>query len=189
MNVYNYNDGSTPNDNKVEYNIVGKSSGSTIRWGSYGGAIPDANSSLSEFSNNLAVDPKMIDPDNQDFTLAADSPAIDAGQYMTLTDGSSSSSSTALKCDDVLWVFSGPYAPWSIAHDDIKPDNSWVEREVRGINYSSKTITLDSPAIWDNNTPIYYRAFAGSAPDIGAYEYRSPGKSKLVPPKRLVQQE
>jgi len=48
-------------------------------------------------------------------------------------------------------------------------DTSWKAIEVMSVT-GATIINLEEQATWDDNTPIYYKQFNGSAPDIGALE-------------------
>jgi len=181
--VYAMENNLNPVDNVIAYNIIGDpSKPSLVRWGNQTGTLEWMEDNHNDWvdGTNIVSDPLFVAPDiaTPDFSLRQSSPAIDRARQMTLTDGAGSNS-TGLKCDAVTWAFSGPNAPWNIIHPDIQADriyfqqtdNSWAERTVVGIDYDTKTITLDTPASWDNNSPVYYKKFKGSAPDIGACEF------------------
>lgn len=180
--VYAISNNLNPAGNEISYNIIGDPvNTSSIRWGANTNTLSWMEGNDSEWiaGTNSLSDPNFTSPDAAipDFSLQSDSPAIDMGRNITLANGSGVSITT-LVCDDVVWAFSGSYAPWYCIHDDIsadviyfqQSDNSWVERTVIGINYVTNTITLDSAASWDDNASIYYKKFNGSAPDIGAFE-------------------
>ena len=172
--------------NKVDHNIFGREGEpGHYRWDigdiEIRGPLKAIEKMTNSWENNLESNPKFVDADKHDFKLNKGSPAIDAAIYMTLTKSGTESPSTSLVCNDVSWAFSGPYSPWSIDHPDISSDKiyfyqidgTWVEREIRSIDYEKKEIKLNLPATWKNNTPIYYKKFEGAAPDIGAYEFVS----------------
>ena len=181
MEAYNYEDAAyDPINNIIAYNIVYDKETNEIRWGRQTGTVQFVENNHDDWiaGTNIVEDPSFTNPENAVFTLNSNSPAINAGRYITLTDGSGTNSET-FKCDDVYWVFSGPNPPWNINYPGIQADriyfqqsdNSWVEKTVVGIDYNTKTITLDAPASWNDNTPVYYKKFNGSAPDLGAYEF------------------
>jgi len=200
VRAFSYSDPlAPPMDNIISYNIIGNpSKESGIRWQvPYVGATlawQEANSN-DGWADNLikpgtesSPDPLFVDDntDSPDLNLQPGSPAIDSARYMTLADGSGSNS-VNLKCDDVFWAFSGPNPPWNIIYPDIQADRiyfqqsdtAWVERTVVGIDHNTKTITLDTPTSWNDNTPVYYKKFNGNAPDIGAYEFTSVAQSPI----------
>ena len=181
--VYAMDNNLNPVDNVIAYNIIGDpSKPSLVRWGNQTGTLEWMEDNDSEWidGTNSISDPLFVDPDATvpNFALQSSSPAIDSAREMTLTDGAGSNN-TELKCDAVTWTFSGPNAPWNIIHPDVQADriyfqqsdNSWTERTVIGIDYNTKTITLDTPASWNDNTSVYYKKFKGSAPDLGACEF------------------
>ena len=190
IGAYNYNDPAyNPVDNVISYNLIYDKNTNKVRWGTTIGTVEYVENNHDDWiaGTNIVADPLFVDPNaaTPDFNLQLGSPAINAGRCMTLANGSGANS-VNLKCDEVTWAFSGPNPPWNIDYPGIEADkiyfqqsdNSWVEREVTGIDYDTKTITLNSTASWDDNTKIYHKKFNDSAPDMGAYEYGGTGISK-----------
>ncbi len=183
--------------NRVEYNIFGRTgSVGHYRWDIDDNEIKASILNIqrtNSWANNLESNPLFVDTNKHDFKLKMGSPAIDAATNIALTKGGVESPSKTLVCNNVRWAFSGNYSPWFINHSDISADRiyfiqrdgTWAEREVRSIDYTKQTIKLDLPATWNDSTPIYYKKFKGSAPDIGAFESAS-RSTFLQPPKKLV---
>lgn len=193
-----YVKGSGIKNNKIESNIFGREGeAGYYRWDvdniEIKGNLETIEKNTNSWANNIEANPQFASPEKQQFNLKSGSPAIDAGTHIALTRGGAEMASTSLVCDHVEWAFSGPYPPWRIKHPDIStdkiyfqlPNGTWIEREIRNINYISKTIELNFPATWENGTPVYYKPFKGLAPDIGAFENGS-DSSNLQPPKNLV---
>lgn len=133
--------------------------------------------------------PSTTDATGYDFSVFATVPnlnlqfnsgAINAGMYLTQSNGSGSNSTTLI-VDDALYFQDGS---WGSALSNIQPD--WIAIgtvnnnvvQISSIDYSTNTIILTSPMSWSDNANIWlYKnssgnvVLSGSAPDIGAYEY------------------
>jgi hypothetical protein len=125
---------------------------------------PDWKNNIYNYS-----DPQFVDPDTGDFRIRSGSSLIDRGRDLTHAIGSGSGG-TSLRVDeaDFFW------------HGDHIVIGATTIRRVSSIDYGSDTITLSSGASWSDGDPVnVYKTFndadairfAGSAPDIGAFEY------------------
>ena len=189
------------------HNSAGNHLKNNIVYGSYGAVeknlkdIQDDTSGVI-YSNNLCTnvdlakcsvvgDPLFINPDLSDTTshtlpnlrLQSNSPAIDAGIHLTLSTNSGSNSinlvvENALYFQDGSW---GSSLSQGVTHfpDWIAIGNVDNVVQISSINYSSNTITLDSPMTWNDNDLVWLykksdgeRVLYGSGPDIGAYEFQ-----------------
>jgi hypothetical protein len=123
------------------------------------------------FVNTVAQGP------GKNFNLNPGSPAIDAA--VNLTNASNGGSgSTTLVVADANYFIDGWGIP-GVNRDSIRIDNTEPVGVAR-VDYSTNTITLDSPRSWSSSARIYYfrsDRFQGNAPDIGAHES---GGSSLV---------
>lgn len=120
----------------------------------------------SQFVDNLDADPRFVDADADDFRLAADSPAIDAGRHLTLT--SAAGTGRLLRVDDARYFYCGFGIPGE------EGDLVWVgvEREparVVGRDIEANVLMLDRDLAWEEGVPVTL-PYAGDAPDQGAYE-------------------
>jgi len=70
-----------PAQTYVRNNIIYQPDSSTelIRWGSHNYNLSEFKTATGKGQNNVLADPKFVDPENNNFHLASDSPAIDAG--------------------------------------------------------------------------------------------------------------
>lgn len=113
-----------------------------------------------------AVDPTTYPADLPDLHLQEDSPCIDRGGFVT-TVTSESGTGTVFQVDDVGFFMDG----WGI----VEPDRIQLEGQgeavaITEVDYDTGTISVDSPLDWTQGQGVAL-AYAGSAPDVGAYEY------------------
>jgi len=113
------------------------------------------------------VDPLFEDFDARDFRLKSTSPCINAGTY--LTSATRAGSGTALPVADAkVFVDGFGIAPG----DQIQLEGQSERANVLQIDYASNVLTLDRSLSWSEGLGVS-TPFAGSAPDIGAFEYSS----------------
>ncbi len=106
-------------------------------------------------------DPKLVDPDHQNFDLQADSPCKDAGGFLTHT--TSSGSGTVIRVADARYFTDG----FGVTEGDkIKVGNNPIVTVV-AVNYSTNQITVDTSISWNANDGVSY-AYSGVRPNIGA---------------------
>ena len=129
--------------------------------------------------------PDLNDYANDDFTLAATSPAIDAGCPLTSVATADSGSGTSLTVDDP-WLFS---PGWGGADGDCVAVGTLSNTTcITSINYDTGVLTIasaisrnDGDNVWlysDSNGTVVLK---GSAPDIGAEE-SGPTAPDTTPP-------
>jgi parallel beta-helix repeat protein len=108
--------------------------------------------------------PKFASPAKHNFHLQPDSPAIDAGDFLTRTVDSGSGNIIAVL--DASYFTNGfIVAPG----DTVKVGgNSLVT--VTDVDYRKKTIVIDKNISWKKGDGVSY-PYSGSGPDLGAYEY------------------
>jgi hypothetical protein len=132
---------------------------------------PDRWASTNIEGNPLFVNTAGEGP-AKDFSLQQGSPAIDAGVH--LTTAVSAGSGTAMAVADAGYFMDGWGIP-GVEGDSIKIE-SGDPVGIAKIDYSSNTLTLTAARSWVAGARVfYYRSdrFQGSAPDIGAHEFRS----------------
>jgi hypothetical protein len=122
------------------------------------------------FTNNhwsSAGDPEFVDEANRDFHLQSDSPAIDAGAFLTTTR--SAGSGTQMPVEDAGYFFDG----YEIVEGDlIQLKDQTSTARIISVDYDNNILTLDSSLSWYEGQGVAL-AYSGSAPDIGAFEYDS----------------
>lgn len=114
------------------------------------------------FSDNIGVDPALMDPAAQDFGLQATSPAIDAGAFLTTTSGAGSGTSVPVL--DARFFIDG----WGIVDGDTIQIGGATAR-VTAVDYATNTLTVDQSLSWSNGDGVSLPYF-GARPDIGAAE-------------------
>ena len=123
-------------------------------------------------------DPKFVnasktlgDPMNADLPdlhLQASSPCIDKGSSLT-TITSPTGSGTTLTVADAGYFIDG----WGIAGvngDDVQIVGTTQKARITNVNYQTNTITVDTTLSWTQGQGLAL-AYAGSAPDVGAFEF------------------
>ena len=121
----------------------------------------------AQFSSNREVDPLFVNAATNDYNLSASSPMIDAGVFVAKTVGAGSG--TSIVVDDAGYFYDGYSIPGEVG-DLIQLQGQTDTARVTGINYATKTLTLNQSLTWTSGLGVHL-AYAGSSPDIGAYEY------------------
>lgn len=186
-------------NNVIKNNIVYDNANGDICW--MGTATPPQDPWTGDtVENNLTgtdplfVDPDLTDPTSQDMfstlggyaatpipdlRLQAGSPAIGAGDPLTLANGTGANTAT-LVVDDADYFQDGTRGS---SLSDIQAD--WIAIgavdnivQISSINYATATITLASPMTWADNAPVWLykksdgvRVLYGTAPEQGAHPY------------------
>jgi len=180
-NVYG---GQAPYDNVIKYNLFGDPEKTiqgfwqphwikTVEW------LEDYEPQWVDNTHVLGQDPLFNAPDDgsPDFTLQSGSPAIDKGIWLTTITSATANNQTSIILENATPFYSGAGAPWFIENeigDTIKTENGQVTT-IQSIDYDINTITV-SPAIDIVNGEGVSLEYGGAMPDIGAYEYYSPGE-------------
>jgi len=110
--------------------------------------------------------PIFTNASNADFTLQSDSPCIDAGSWLTYTDGSGDAS-CILTVENARYFIDGFGV---VEGDSIQLEGQTQTARIIGVDYNTNIIALDTPLTWYSGQGVSL-AYSGSAPDIGAYEY------------------
>jgi hypothetical protein len=129
---------------------------------------------LSEAAAVLGMDPSFVGP--TDFHLAAGSPAIDAGGFLTNVAAADTGSGTTLVLADAGFFQDG----WAGTEpDSIAVGAATNVVRIESIDYATDTVTLASAitrtagdAVSLARTSDGTEVLHGAAPDIGAYESR-----------------
>ncbi len=114
------------------------------------------------------------DPDNVtgvhtafDFHILTDSPAKEAGRWLTKASGAGSAS-TSLTVDDARFFRDAFGNGAGIVGDKIEINSTTVT--ITNVNYGTNTLTITPAATWSDNDPVYFD-YLGSSPDIGVFEF------------------
>ncbi len=99
-----------------------------------------------------------------DFRLQSGSPAIDRGGALTWTSGKGSEAKK-IRLEDAGFFTDG----YGIAPGDLIMIGGRGPVEITSINYQTNFVTVDRRITWSDGDPVYL-PYAGSAPDMGAYE-------------------
>lgn len=154
-------------------NILHKTAGEMViarAWRRSGGMIW----SLKEYEKahpkhawkNIEADPLFANPRRADFSLAENSPCIDAGLPLTRTHAAGQGKE--LKVEDTTFFCDG--------FGLIDPDVIRVGGQravIEKVDYDKNTITLKSALIWGKDADVTLD-YTGRAPDIGAVENGGP---------------
>lgn len=154
-----------------------------ILWANYSNSWVtfDGPTNLARFVNNLTnTDPLFLDTNDggpfsqtqPDVHLATNSPAIDAGAWLT-TITSANGSGTSFNVADALYFFSswGTSAGHTVPSDIIQLQGQTNQATITGI--SGNTITVNTSLSWVNGQGVAL-AYTGVAPDVGAFESAQP---------------
>jgi parallel beta-helix repeat protein len=124
-------------------------------------------------ADSVIGNPLFINPSN-DFHLQANSPAINAGDFLTRT--TSTGSGTSVPVANAKYFSNG----YGVIDGDLIKIGSNNSARVINVDYDNNTITVDMSITWNTNDGVSYD-YSGSRPDIGAYEYVS-SEPDTVPP-------
>jgi hypothetical protein len=129
------------------------------------------SSDLTHFMNNIDQDPAL----DSDFHPRSDSPGIDKGSFLTTT--TNAGRGNIIPVQDARYFMNG----WGLIDGDlIQLEGQTQTARIKNINYTTNTITVDTPLYWNNGQGISL-AYQGFAPDVGAYENESEDKGKIPP--------
>ena len=124
---------------------------------------------------NVPAYPSGYDP-AWDFTLAAGSPAIDAGGALTATT-SGGTNATVLTVEDAYFFCDG----FDVTGGDTIRIGGGAPVRIVSIDHARNSITLSEPRTWTAGAGVSL-TYTGNAPDIGAFEFGSTGTPPVIPP-------
>ncbi len=139
------------------------------------GAQPEIEWWESEYpeliKNTVEKAPGFVNAIQRDFHLAADSPLIDKGAFLTQT--TDAGQGTVIRVKDVSYFYDGYGIPGEKG-DVIQFQGQEQTARIVSIDYEKNTLTVDQALSWAQNQGLSL-AYNGFAPDIGMYEseYRS----------------
>jgi chitodextrinase len=155
----------------LDYNLYYPASQSNMAYW-YGTNSGGFYSSLSAYQAGTGQDahakgqnPMFVDLTNDNFALQSGSPAIDAGGFLTST--TSAGSGTTIPVADAKY-FNNGYGISGVAGDTIMVGSNTAT--VTGVDYDTNTLTVDRSISWNSGDGVSY-PYAGSRPDMGAFEY------------------
>ena len=142
----------------------------------YGGFATASDHTDVNNHKNADGDPKFVDGANYDFHLQEDSPAINAGTWLTTTR--SAGIGTNLPVEDASYFIDG----FGIIEGDlIQLEGQSITARITNVNYDTNTLTVNRSLTWNSGQGVSL-AYSGSAPDIGAFEYESGTPPPPPPP-------
>lgn len=135
-----------------------------------------SNYSSNVYSNTEA-NPSFVNPTlpNPDFHLNSQSPCIDKGVPLTLTDNQGTGSTISL--GDASYFSDG----FGIAGGDTITIGSDTGLKVIAVDYANNNITIDKNITWQVGEPVS-QTFNGQAPDPGVFEASNPPPVSPTPP-------
>jgi hypothetical protein len=122
------------------------------------------------FESASPVHGDPLDPVLPDLHLTAASPCIDSGTYLT-TVTSPANTGTSFQVEDAAYFMDG-WGIRGVQGDEIQLFGTAQGAVITAVNYQTNTLTVDQSLTWMQNQGVCL-AYAGNAPDIGAYEYDS----------------
>lgn len=129
----------------------------------------------SVMMRSIEKNPEFMDESSYDFHLKPTSPMIDSGVFLTTT--TSAGSGVVIPVNDP-YVFSDGNGIFT--GDEVQLENSGLIVKIVSINYTLKTITVDSPLTWTSNLGISL-PYCGTSPDLGSLEFCN----LTLPPSRI----
>jgi hypothetical protein len=117
-------------------------------------------------SNNISRNPLFVDAERDDFRLRAGSPAIDAGAHLARTTAAGTGTTTVPVGD--AYFFSDGFG---LVDGDAIQIGSNAPVRVTAVDYDAKTLAVSAPVSFVSGEYVDL-PYAGSAPDIGAFEHR-----------------
>ena len=114
----------------------------------------------------LTSSPLFVSETTHDFHLQSGSPQINAGAFLTTT--AVAGSGTSMKVADVGYFFDGYGIDGEIG-DTIQLAGQGARATIVAIDYTNKVLTLSQSLTWTAGQGLAL-AYAGSAPDMGAFE-------------------
>lgn len=162
------------NGMKISGNLFSQGTNSTNLYYVYNGSDAESIKKLQDLTSfysglvyqNIEADPLFKSPDSSspDFSLRSESPAIDAGTFLT----KAYYVSTAMVRFDDPYYFIDGYG--LIPGDEIKFKTSGQTRRIQILDYESKTAILDRDISLPSGGDEVALVYNGTAPDIGAVE-------------------
>jgi hypothetical protein len=158
-------------NNAIKNNIFTDHVDGDYRWLSVSsGSQVIANNFGNNSGDPLFVSKSGTDPFSTalpDLNLQASSPCIDAGGALTTTSSSGTNSTTMTVADANYFMDGYGLVPG----DTIQLMGSTTRAKIKAVNYSTKTLTLETPMTWSSGQGVAL-SYSGGAPDQGAHEFQ-----------------
>jgi parallel beta-helix repeat protein len=157
----------------ADYNLVYNTRALSIRW--LGSSYTWANylAASGQDAHSLTSNPLFVAA-GTDFHLQATSPAVDHGAFLTQT--TSGGSGTLVPVADTKYFSAG----LGLRLGDVVVIGANLPVTVTAVDAVASTLTIDHGVSWSAGDPVGY-PYAGTQPDIGAYEYVPVGTATWTP--------
>ncbi len=136
----------------------------------------------AQFTNLLELEPGFRDATGFDFRLTQSSPMIDAGAFLSHAVGVGSG--TVLPVQDAGYFYDGYGIPGEVG-DEIQLEGSAETAVVLAVDLAANTLTLDRTVTWSAGQGVAL-AYQGTAPDLGAYEFKPSLTLSGIPDNQAV---
>jgi hypothetical protein len=158
------------NDYISDYNLIWNTRGLVVYW--LTGKVPWSQylAASGQDAHSIAEkDPKFTFPEDHKFYLQPESPAIDAGDFLTRTVDSGMGN--IIQVWDASFFTNG----FGVTSGDLIQVGENRPVTVMQVDYTKKTIKVDENISWKKGDGVSY-PYSGSAPDMGAFEYAGKGR-------------
>ncbi|MGC9318086.1 MAG: hypothetical protein ACP5KN_08630 [Armatimonadota bacterium] len=132
-----------------------------------------------QFAGNVDADPEFVDAEADDYRLREGSPAIDAGRPLTRT--AAGGSGRLMPVEDARYFYDGFGIPGEQG-DLIVVGDGRAQARVVGRDLEANMLALDRDLTWREGDPVGL-PYAGSAPDLGAFEMGAEGEEWYLAPR------
>lgn len=126
----------------------------------------------SEVSHELLDNPEFVSIGEEDFSLNSTSPCIDAGAWLTQTDGSGTGQWITVEESNYFFPRLEDLGPYD---EDILGDNIFVGEninlEVLELNCVNESFKVNRSITWSDDDNVSLSSYSGTKVDIGAKEY------------------
>ncbi len=176
----NYADASSRTGFFADYNLNFNSEcGAACSWN-----IPQPPPGIGGESHSITKSDPLLINLSSDFNLQVNSPAKNAGGFLTKVVMAGLADSTVLKVEDAGYFQDG----WAaVAADWIAVGDAKNSAQIVSIDYVDNIITLATPihgefgdSVWLYKNSNGHRVLYGNTTDIGAYEYDGLNQSSIV---------
>lgn len=136
-----------------------------------------------QFAGNFDADPRFHNADQDDYTLQADSPAVDRGEALTVA--TANGPSIWLPVADARYFYDGYRIPGEKGDLIVVGEQKTPARVVRA-DVEQNILTLDQSIAFKTGDRVSL-PYAGQATDLGAYEFGHPATGPQFDPAAIRQ--